>query len=173
MSKQCGGPCHKWLPDEYFDKDETKADGLRTWCKKCRSKKAEHKAKQQASKDVAKIMEGIEAPVLATLRDTRGGGTNLPHQTQALERIIQLLGGLDGFAAFYVANILAAPPGSIIRERMLNKILAAIQLVSDDARVSKPRGQMSDEELAARIGKYGMKVLNGEVVDGDVRREAS
>lgn len=146
-TKRCTGPCQQMLARAEFDADESKADGLRSWCKQCRKKKAEVKEQQE----IIEIVQNIEAPVLATLSEVQTGGTNLPHRVEALERIISLLGGLNGFAAFYVSQIIAAPPGGVVRERMLNRVLSAIELSSDDAKVSKPRHLMSDEELDARF----------------------
>ncbi len=156
--RKCKGPCQRELELEDFDRDSSKPDGYKAWCKDCR--KVDQRS--EAKSDIDKAIENLDAKALLLIKGA-AGGTNLPHQTEALEKIVEILGGVGGFAAYYVGNIVAADPGSVTRERMLNKILSAIQLCSDDAKVQKPRHLMSDEELRER----SIKLLEGTV------REAS
>lgn len=166
--KHCFGPCQQMLNREEFDADSSKSDGLRSWCKQCRKKKEISNEFEQ----IAKVVQSIEAPILATLGSAQSGGTNIPHQLQVIEGIVGLMGGIDGFVAFYVAQIMAAPPGSQIRERMLNTIWRAIQLTSDDARVQKPRHLQSDEELEAQLNTR-LKLLVAPMMEKvDDRRSA-
>jgi hypothetical protein len=164
-NKQCGGPCQLEKPREEFDLDASKADGRRNWCKECRKDKKLAKAR----KGIDALLENVDASVLATLSVAPIGGTNLPHQVQALEGIIGLLGGVDGFNLVYVANLMATTPGSETRSRILNKILAAIQLCSDDAKVSKPLNACSEEELDARLKEQVIRIAQ---VPPDARESA-
>jgi hypothetical protein len=175
VSKQCGGPCQKWLPSEYFDKDSSKPDGYRLWCKSCRKAKRDAAAQAAEEKEIVNVVQEIEAPILATLSDGNRGGTNLPHESQMLERVIELLGGVDGLAAFYVAQILAAPPGSVIRERMLNRVWSAIEHLSDESKTAKPIHQMTDKELEAKLIAYGMplRIVDARVEVKEDARQAS
>lgn len=175
MSKQCGGPCQKWLPFEYFDRDTSKPDGFRAWCKACRKAKREAAAKAAEEKEIVHVVQEIEAPILATLSDNNRGGTNLPHESQMLERVIDMLGGVDGLAAFYVAQILAAPPGSVIRERMLNRVWSAIEHLSDESKTTKPIHQMTDKELEARLVAYGvpLRIVDAKAEEKVDARQAS
>jgi hypothetical protein len=166
--KQCSGPCQQLLGREEFDTDNTKSDGLRSWCKQCRKKKELAAEFDQ----ITKVVQSIEGPILATLGQAQTGGTNIPHQLQVIEGIVSLMGGIDGFVAFYVAQIMAAPPGGVIRERMLNTVWRAIQLTSDDARVQKPRHLQSDEELEAQL-QTRLKLLVAPIMEkADDRRTA-
>lgn len=166
--KQCRGPCHKVLAFEEFDRDESKPDKYKAWCKECRKARREAKTKSSLDETLAKIDDNL----LAALRDSQPGGTNIPHQVQALEEIMSLLGGASGFAMYYTGTMLAAPPGSQTRERMLNKLLALVQSCSDDGKVSKPRELMTDEELEASIKQRAQRLGLGIIEPTDVRESA-
>jgi hypothetical protein len=165
--RQCTGPCQQRLTKDRFDKDASKADGLKAWCKECRRNKRE----AERDKQISQVLGDLDAATLVQLASAPSGGSALPHQVQALEAVMQLFGGVNGFANMYVANILAAPPGSQARQRALDKVWTAIQMCSDDAKVSKPREQMTDEELD-QVTRERMKRM-GIVIDAtDVRETA-
>lgn len=170
--KQCGH-CQERLPldDEHFDRDSSRPDGYRSWCKKCRSERKQAEVEHNTKDALQQLMERMDANVLATLSGAPTGGTNLPHQVQSLEQIVSLLGGVRGFAMQFVACLQAAPPGSAVRASMLKKVMEAIQLCSDDAKVSKPRELMSDEELAASV-EQRIKRLRIAPIDGEARESA-
>ena len=80
-TKTCAGPCGMDLPANsvYFDRDETKEDGLRTVCKVCRSKEREL-AKQDKSETMRTRpgrfdyqMHDYIVAVLDVLRRAAGG----------------------------------------------------------------------------------------------------
>ena len=167
-TKVCTGPCQQTLDRDEFDVDQSKSDGLRSWCKQCRKNKEAAVEMDQ----IATTVQNIEAPILATLGQAQSGGTNIPHQLQVIEGIVSLMGGVDGFVAFYVAQIMAAPPGGVIRERMLNTIWRAVQLTSDDARVQKPRHLQSDEELESQLNNRLKLMVAPLLEQADERRRA-
>lgn len=157
--KFCEGPCQTEKPIEEFDLDSSKRDGYKAWCKDCRKERRQ----ESASEAVQLAVEHLDSNALAALREMQPGGGNMPPPVIAIERILQLLGGVNGFAMFYVGNMLAAQPGGQVRQRMLEKILVAIQTNAADPRVSKPRHLMSDEELEAekqeRLTRLGYRVV--------------
>jgi len=167
--KQCLGPCHEILPrsEQYFDRSARRRDGFKTWCKRCLTARKKGILDRVLSDSLQKLDTGILASVL------RGeqGGPNVPHITQVIEMVMAHLGGVRGFATYYIANLLAAPPGSQTRERMLNKLMAMVQAASSDERVNKPRELESEEELQARVAQYE-KEQNLQVIHGP-SREAS
>lgn len=161
-AKLCRGPCQMSKVLDQFDKDRSKPDGHKDWCKECR-KKRDVRAGEDA---ITQAIMDLDDELLARVAGSPTGGTNLPHQVQAMEAILARLGGVEGLATYAVANMLAAPPGSQMREKFLSKIISLIQTCSDDGKVSKPRDLMSDEELKqmteARMKRLGLIV---EAVD--------
>lgn len=167
--KQCRGPCQQELPREAFDVDSGKPDGLKSWCKQCRQAKRKH----AAGVSLGDFLARVDDRVLASLRGTQPGGTNLPHQVQALEAILALFGGIQGFAMYYTANCLAAPPGSQTRERALSKVIGMIEACSDSGKVSKPRELLTDEELDALIDERAARLrLAQHTIEGVARESA-
>lgn len=166
--RKCRGPCQQVLDVNEFDVDKDKVSGRKAWCKACRARK---KAANNIS-DAEQIVASIDGTVLAQLKQASVGGTMLPHQIQALEAIMQLIGGVDGYAMLWAQTFTAAPPGSQTRERMLANLHKAIQACSDDGKVSKPRELMSDDELQASIDEK-MKRLGLRTVDANDVRESA
>lgn len=165
--KFCGGPCQREKSVAEFAKDSTNDDGLQRWCKECR--KARSLAKKKNLLDGC--IEKLDEKLLLAVAQAGRGGTTLPHQVQALEVFLQMMGGINGFMAYYAANLHATRPGSDARTKILNKILSVIQDCSDDAKVSKPRHLMSDEELEASVNER-LNKLKVITVEPDVRESA-
>lgn len=163
----CQGPCQRMLPVDDFDKDRSKPDGYKSYCKTCRAAKRQAKQLDEMQSEIEKAVQKMDAEAILKIRRA-AGGTNLPHQVEALEAIMSLVGGVGGFAAFYVSCMLAAPAGSPIRSKMLDKLLNMIQLCSDDARVEMPDHLKSTEELR----ENAIKLLGLKVIDGQVREIA-
>lgn len=167
--KKCRGPCQLERPRAEFDDDNGKADGKKGWCKECRKERALAKKENQ----FREVLENMDLSLLESLANARPGGTNLPHHFQVLESITALFGGVQGFAMYWNATFLAAPPGSQTRERMLTKMLGAYQAASDDGKVSKPRELMSKEELEASVQERLKRLrVAPDTIDGEAR-EAS
>lgn len=168
--KQCGGPCLQLLGLDEFDADNSKPDGKKTWCKHCRAEQEEKKKDIQTRESLTKLFDKMDASVLLSMGDEYGGGTNIPHQVQGLEVVIELMGGIRGFAMQYVAHMLATPPGSAMRQKALDKIWQLIMQCSDEGKVSKPRELMSDEELEADLNKRALKLHT--INPSDIRESA-
>lgn len=159
--------CNLSLLVEDFDVDASKPDGRKSHCKTCRSLEPK-KLIADTNRALSEFLQRMDAGVLANLSGSEPGGTLVPHRVQFLEEVLALLGGVRGLAMQYVANMQAANPGSAIKQRMLDKLVQAIHLSSDDGKVSKPREMMTDEELAQRA----VKLAGFTVVDGDVKESA-
>ena len=142
--KVCGH-CLNEFPanQDYFDRDMSKPDLLRNWCKECRKNKQEMKRLN----DAATVIEAMDKELLRGLTQSKNGGSNVPHIAQLCEAIVQILGGHQGVAQHFVATMLAAKPGSQTRERMLSAVIKTITALSDSNKVSMPAELMSDEDL--------------------------
>jgi len=155
--------CNLDLLVEDFDVDQSKPDGRKTHCKTCRSLEP----KQLISDTNAALREfflRMDAGVLANLSAVESGTTNnIPHKIQFLEEVLARIGGVGTLATLYVANMQAAAPGSAIKQRMLDKLVSAIFLCSDDGKVSKPRELMSDEELNAAAFQHAIRIAQDTI----------
>jgi hypothetical protein len=160
--------CSLKLLVEDFDIDESKADGRKSWCQTCRETdriEKQNRALSDNEGNVRRLIDKIDAGVLLTLSEAQPGGTNVPHRVQLLEEIIALMGGVRGVAMQYVATFQAAPPGSAIRQRLLDKLVNAVHLSSEGGGVSKPRELMSDEELEREIAKRAIRLAQDTLPD--------
>lgn len=148
--KVCGHCCEE-LPanDDFFDKDGSKEDGLRNWCKKCRKNKQEMKR----LKNAANVIDAIDKELLKGLTQSKNGGSNVPHLAQLCEAIVQILGGHQGVAQHWASTLLAAKPGSQTRERMLSGLVKMVGALSDSNKVSMPAELMSDDDLNNAIAE--------------------
>lgn len=164
--------CGDTLPLAEFDVDRSKPDGHKSWCKTCRATSELEKNNQKIVRNqdaMQELFARIDGEALLSLSIAVSGGTNVPHQIQALEEIIALFGGVKGFALHFVATYQAAAPGSATRERMLLKLLTAIQVASEGGGVSKPRELMSDEELEAAAREHALRIAKDTL---DIRDSA-
>ncbi len=158
--KRCEGPCGKELPknSDWFDRDRSKEDGFKSWCKKCRAERRE----VQKLKEHAELFKALDAGVIANLCKAGPGGSLTPHQLEFYQYVTALLGGSQGAAMQWAANFIAAPPGSSIREKMLSNYQKLMISCSGDGKVSPPPELMSDEDLNAAIARDEERMRRNE-----------
>lgn len=148
--KVCGQCCEqKPANEDHFDKDGSKNDGFRNWCKECRKNKQEMKR----LKNAANVIEAMDAELLKGITQSKNGGSNVPHIAQVAEAWIQILGGHQGVAQHLASTYLAAKPGSQTRERLLGQLLKMIAGLSDSNKVSMPAELMSDEDIDRELAR--------------------
>ena len=106
-----------------FDKDRTRPDGYKDTCKSCR---ADLRKRQQIAEEDPEIekMEMDARDVLSTLTE---GGSITPKSEELVESLMKPWGGSDGFAKYMFSTYLAAKPGSPTRERILSRIMDAVE----------------------------------------------
>jgi hypothetical protein len=148
--KWCGR-CLKELPqnDDWFDRDATKADGFKNWCKQCRQERNELAKLTEA----AEIVKTLDKAMIATLTDSQPGGTTVPHQAEMYQVLMSMMGGVQGWGMHWMAQYISAPAGGQSRERMMGQIQKMAAAVSDSNKVSMPAELMSDEDLEIELKK--------------------
>lgn len=158
-TKVCG-KCQKELPknSDFFDKDQSKDDGFKKWCKSCRKERREVADMQQK----ISLVETLDSAVLKNLVDARPGGSITPHQLEFYQCINALFGGVQGAAMHWMATFVASKPGSQTRERLLGQYAKLMQSCSADSKVSPPAEMMTDEELQAAINRDEERIRRNE-----------
>ena len=148
---KCCGKCGYELPknSDNFDKDSSKSDGFKNWCKKCR----EEKRKMARLDNAAAVLETLDKSMIAAITTQKPGGTNIPHQAEMYQVLMSMMGGVQGWAMHWLAQYTASAPGSQTRERMLGQMQKMAAAVSDSNKVQMPADLMSDEDLDAEIKK--------------------
>jgi hypothetical protein len=171
------GHCQKELPKntDWFDRDQSKEDGFKNWCKACRKERRELARLQEA----ASIIDTLDKVVVANLANARPGGSDTPHQLEFFQYATMILGGVQGAVQFWAANMIAAKPGSQTRERAMGQYLKLMESCSGDGKVSPPPELMSEEDLKAAIARDEERMrrneqwmkdnppFNGNVIDAE------
>lgn len=162
--KMCG-KCRKELPKnrDFFDRDNSKEDGFKSWCKQCR--KERHELAQ--AKHAAELMKQLDMAVVLNLAQAKPGGTCVPHATEIYQSVMAIMGGVQGFAMHWAGTYTAAQPGSQTRERMLGGMLKLSQAVSDSNKVQMPAEMLTDEDLNEEVKRREerMKVIPAEFTE--------
>lgn len=159
--KECG-KCRKELPanTDFFDKDKSKTDGLKGWCKQCRQAKKDLERNQHA----AQMLETLDKTVMANLAKAKPGGSAMPHATEIYQCLMGMVGGPQGFAMHWAATFIASKPGSMTRERMLSALQKLAVAVSEDGKVNKPTELLSTEELQAELDRREKEMVSRTVI---------
>lgn len=162
--KNCSGPCMLDLPltEEHWDRDSSRADGFRHVCKKCRALARQLKK----GRSIEDAIKRLDRTAKRALQMAENGGNDVPHMAETLEHIVRLLGGVQGLARHYVANMLASAPGSQTRERMLSQILKLNVMVTQEGATTLP-SEMTNEDLERELERREIKlrVINAKVTD--------
>jgi len=150
--RTCQGPCGQELPStsDYFDRDETRGDRLRSVCKICR-------AKQRQVKEYEKIDERVremDEAAFNLLQHISRGGSHIPHVSELYEAIMQAFEGAGGYAAHFMAQYLMAKPGSTTRTKMLELTMRLGIITTEMGSAQQPVDAMADEDLQVAFRKY-------------------
>lgn len=153
MCTECGMelPC----TSDYFDRDKTHADNLKNVCKLCRS--AKHEERALAARD--ERLKKIDEASLKMLDRMVKIGSDVPHMAELYQRLMEIYDGVGGFAAHYMAQYLSAAPGSAVRQKMLDRIIALGIKVSEAGHAQLPVELMEDEDLQLQLQKQAQKFL--------------
>lgn len=89
-----------------------------------------------------------------------GGLEKLPQQRDVAAAFIKHVGGAEELGVLLHADYLAAPAGSVQRERILNFVMDALS-----GGTAKPVDQMSDVELEAGLSDLMQELDDGRPAD--------
>lgn len=155
------------LPKELTGKHFPKIKGTNDFSPVCKSCT---KALMQKKK-----LERLEANACGDFLKKAGrGGSEIPHTSEMLESIMNLLGGSHGFATALISQYHAAPAGGRIRTQILEMVAKLTQKVAESGATRAPIALMSDEELEQELEKRieesvisykGQRVLGIEKAD--------
>lgn len=153
--------CGNWLPmtGHYWHADRSQPTGLHRECRQCRALKKQDDERVKIAKRVAQLDENsltfldslVNSPVAYGVPEARAMAADL----------LYAYGGSAGFARHYLANFLAAEPGSAVRQKHLDRIVGLIEKLSSTGKVAIK--QMGDdelrEELSRRVAASGIKLI--------------
>lgn len=136
----CGGnfPLNK---EHFTPKGEDRFD---TRCKECRKKE---RKRQKALEDARKTSDLETQALDAFVKTASRGGENVPHSCELLEKLMQNMGGVTGFATLLTKQYFDAPPGSGTRTKIADTIVRLVTTNTDQGGSKKPMEQWTDEEL--------------------------
>ena len=136
----CGGnfPLNK---EHFTPKGEDRFD---TRCKECRKKERKDK---KALEDARKTSDLETQALDAFVKTASRGGENVPHSCELLEKLMQNMGGVTGFATLLTKQYFDAPPGSGTRTKIADTIVRLVTTNTDQGGSKKPMEQWTDEEL--------------------------
>jgi hypothetical protein len=165
-TKTCMGECGHDLPatSDYFDRDESKADKLRTVCKACRVMERERAENKLIDARITQLDKGA----LKLLDTLTRSGSDIPHIAEVYQRLMDVYEGAGGYAAHFMAQYLMAKPGSTTRTKMLEMMMRIAIKVSESGAAKVPIELLGDEDLEIVLEQGAKKYLrlthdNGEV----------
>lgn len=159
--RQCISCQHvKTLVPKYWRRYGGENGDFKTTCKVC-----ERKA------HTARKMDRIERKAVEHMLDSVAiGGSNIPHTAELLESIMHYFGGANGFASMLLKQYFESPPGSRVRNSVLEMIVRLAAKNTEQGGAKKPIQLYSEEELeqeidnrirqVANLVKTGGKVIN-------------
>lgn len=160
--RQCE-ECQKVLPLnlKYFPRVAGTQDTFQFICKSCKAEK-----KKQAR------LKHIESAAVSTFTDRATvGGSNIPHTAELLESIMNYFGGANGFASLLMKQYFESPPGSRIRNQIIEAVIRLASKNTEQGGARKPTSLLSEEELETEINKRleqavltygGRRYVNGQ-----------
>jgi len=136
-----------------FHKDETKEDGHRDTCRKCRSL-INKERKEQA---LAAELRQIEEEGLKTLGTLTDGGSYDPHINEVFESLMKPFGGVQGWAKHLFATYLACDPGSQKRVKIHDMMMQLAGKVTKLGLAERQLDMMEEKDL--------LQVMRSHLVD--------
>ena len=169
--KTCSGSCGLDLPAtvDYFDRDESKPDGMRQICKSCRAETRMVSERKQVDERIRKIDDAS----LKLLDQIAKSGSNVPHCAELYQRIVEVFEGAGGFAMHFMAQYLSCRPGSAQRTKMLETVLRLSMKVSDSGAAQVPVELMNDEDLQFTLDQQAKRIYRITSDDNGEVKEAS
>jgi hypothetical protein len=144
-------------------------------CEKCRTiarKKKRQKKKRNASNRLKKIERG---GVQVLMDAVAFGGTNIPHSSELLERLMMYFGGVNGFASLCVKQYYDSPPGGSARNRLLETIIRLTSKNTDQGGAKRPLTLWTEDELESELDnrfKMAVEQYQGRIINADTPQEA-
>ena len=142
--RQCEG-CSKNKPKtpKYFPRVPGTQDTYQSLCLKCKKSKV-----RQAR------LAKIETAAIDTFsKSVLRGGSNIPHTAELLESIMHYFGGANGFSSLLMKQYFESPPGSRIRNSILELVVRLASKNTEQGGAKKPIDLYTEEELEGEINK--------------------
>lgn len=143
-------------------------------CEKCRTL-ARKKKRQKKKRNANNRLKRIEKQGVQTLMDAVAfGGTNIPHSSELLERLMMYFGGVNGFASMCIKQYYDSPPGGSARNRLLETIIRLTSKNTDQGGAKKPLSLWTEDELESELDnrfKLAVEQYQGRIINADTPQE--
>lgn len=138
-------------------------------CLVCRSKQFKAAKEKKQAKREANLRRIEEAGVDLLLNTASGGGANIPHSAELLERLMQYFGGASGFASVVVKQYWDSQPGGSARNRLIETLVRLVTKNVESGGAKKPLSLWTEDELEDELQKRFQEALatfKGKTIDG-------
>jgi hypothetical protein len=146
----------KALNQKYFPRQLGCTTSYQNICLKCK------KAKKRKASLVKMENDALDKFSKSVLR----GGSNIPHTAELLESIMNYFGGANGFSGLLMKQYFESPPGSRMRNSILEMVVRLASKNTEQGGAKKPIDLYSEEELESEIDK---RLKQAVVTYGKVR----
>jgi len=156
--------CGEQLPanTQYFDVDNSRDDGLRLQCKACRAKRED----DEERKTIAAKLDALDSNSVRLLTELAMDGSDVPHIAEVFQKLLDVFGGISGFAQHFMANYLMSKPGSQMRQRMLQSIITLGIKVTESGGAELPLELLNDADIEREIVRRSRKLISVVGEDG-------
>lgn len=157
VAKRCT-TCDCILPAGYADRR----------CEKCLSRRVMTDRRGKKNNRSNRLKKVEKAGLSLLMKSVEFGGTNIPHSSELLERLMMYFGGVNGFAAMCVKQFYDAPPGSSTRNKLLETVVRLTSKNTDQGGAKKPLTLWTEEELEKELDhrfKMAVQQYQGRIVD--------
>ena len=133
----------KVLTPKNFPRVPGHSTTYQSMCWKCkRSKKRQNKLARIETDAIDKFSKGVMR-----------GGSNIPHTAELLESIMNYFGGANGFSSLLMKQYFESPPGSRMRNSILEMTIRLASKNTEQGGAKKPIDLYTEEELEDEINK--------------------
>lgn len=142
------------MSSDYFHRNRSKQTGFHNECRDCRRRVKEEKQEAVSETlDLIRQLEAVDIKMLHRLATQPDPieATTLPHVSTVLEHVMEMFGGSEGYAKCVMSEFLAARPGSVQRQKLLDMVLRLTNKVTDSGAARVPLKHLTDEDLEREI----------------------
>lgn len=130
--------------ETHFHKDAKAPDGFHSMCKNCRRRRDLAQSRENAA--LAIRANTVTRKLIGQIVSSADTMT-VPHIAHLGQALLDVFGGVEGFARNVAAEYDAAEPGSQARLKYLDMVKQCISKASDLGATKNPPELMSDEDL--------------------------
>ena len=135
-------------------------------CMECLVKKKERsqvKETKEFMRDMDRAQLNMLKAFVSEVRPEQIRST--PHLIELLQETVRVFGGSKGYAQMLMAQLIAAPPGGMVRQKCLDTFFQMVKLCSELSYTHNPSDMSDDglkQELLEQGTRLGLVTSNGQ-----------